>query len=273
MRWAAAARAARTGLPATVGQASSRGGPLDVAVENLRGALPATRRPQRRVARRSRSGELVALLGPSGSGKTTLLRIIGGLDQPSGGRVLFGGEDALAPRRPGPQDRLRLPELRALPPYDGRRQHRLRPDGAAAPRRGRLPPKFAAGSAIFSTSSSFPASTGAIPPSSPAASASASRSPGRLPSSRASSSSTSPSAPSTRGSGKTSAAGSATFTTAPATPPSSSPTTRKRRSNSPTASPSSTTAGSSRSARRTKSTTGRRRPSSPASSARATRCR
>ncbi len=40
------------------------------------------------------SGELIALLGPSGSGKTTLLRIIAGLDFPSAGQVLFGGEDA-----------------------------------------------------------------------------------------------------------------------------------------------------------------------------------
>jgi ABC-type Fe3+/spermidine/putrescine transport system ATPase subunit len=38
-------------------------------------------------------GEIACLLGPSGCGKTTLLRIIGGLETPDSGRVLFDGED------------------------------------------------------------------------------------------------------------------------------------------------------------------------------------
>ena len=36
-------------------------------------------------------GEFVSLLGTSGSGKSTLLNLIGGLDQPSEGEVLFAG--------------------------------------------------------------------------------------------------------------------------------------------------------------------------------------
>jgi putative ABC transport system ATP-binding protein len=41
-------------------------------------------------------GELVVLLGPSGSGKSTFLNILGGLDQPSAGEVLFEGRSLTA---------------------------------------------------------------------------------------------------------------------------------------------------------------------------------
>ncbi len=40
-----------------------------------------------------RPGELVTLLGPSGCGKTTTLRLIAGLEAPSAGKILIGGED------------------------------------------------------------------------------------------------------------------------------------------------------------------------------------
>jgi putative ABC transport system ATP-binding protein len=38
-------------------------------------------------------GEFMALVGPSGSGKTTLLQLIGCLDQPSSGKILFNSKD------------------------------------------------------------------------------------------------------------------------------------------------------------------------------------
>jgi len=41
-------------------------------------------------------GAFIVILGPSGSGKSTLLNILGGIDTPTGGRVLFRGEDIAA---------------------------------------------------------------------------------------------------------------------------------------------------------------------------------
>ena len=71
-------------------------------------------------------GERVFLCGPSGAGKTTLLYILGGLEAPSTGRVLLGGESlyersnasqaVLRNRYTGYvfQNYLLLPELTAL---------------------------------------------------------------------------------------------------------------------------------------------------------------
>lgn len=38
-------------------------------------------------------GEKVVIIGPSGSGKSTFLRCLNRLEQPSGGQILFEGED------------------------------------------------------------------------------------------------------------------------------------------------------------------------------------
>lgn len=43
-------------------------------------------------------GERVAVVGTSGAGKTTLMHILGGLDKPSGGEVLFAGESIFSLR-------------------------------------------------------------------------------------------------------------------------------------------------------------------------------
>ena len=38
-------------------------------------------------------GKFVAIVGPSGAGKSTLLHILGGLDMPTQGEVIFGGKN------------------------------------------------------------------------------------------------------------------------------------------------------------------------------------
>lgn len=41
-------------------------------------------------------GEILCIIGPSGAGKSTLLHLLGGLDEPSRGKVFFEGEDLYA---------------------------------------------------------------------------------------------------------------------------------------------------------------------------------
>jgi len=52
------------------------------------------------VSLKTREGEFLVFLGPSGSGKSTLLRMIAGLETPTAGEILIGGEvvNHLSPR-------------------------------------------------------------------------------------------------------------------------------------------------------------------------------
>lgn len=43
-----------------------------------------------------KKGEMVAIVGASGTGKTTLLHVLGTLDRPTGGRLLYHGVDVFA---------------------------------------------------------------------------------------------------------------------------------------------------------------------------------
>ena len=61
----------------------------DVTKSYDAGRVVALREATLRVGR----GESVAIMGPSGSGKSTLLNVMSGLDEPTGGRVLFEGAE------------------------------------------------------------------------------------------------------------------------------------------------------------------------------------
>ncbi|MBI1778175.1 MAG: ABC transporter ATP-binding protein [Proteobacteria bacterium] len=62
------------------------------------------------------SGEFFCLLGPSGCGKTTTLRMIAGLELPTSGRILLGGEDVTF-RRAAERDIAFVFQLFALYPH------------------------------------------------------------------------------------------------------------------------------------------------------------
>ena len=80
----------------------------------------------------SRDGEFVVFVGPSGCGKSTLLRTISGLEEPSSGQVLIGGED-VTDYDPSERGVAMVFQSYALyPAYDGRAEPRLRPAGWAA---------------------------------------------------------------------------------------------------------------------------------------------
>ena len=46
----------------------------------------------------SRKGEKVVVIGPSGSGKSTFLRCLNLLEEPTGGEIIFEGQNITDPR-------------------------------------------------------------------------------------------------------------------------------------------------------------------------------
>ncbi|MBH0238703.1 ABC transporter ATP-binding protein [Methylobrevis albus] len=66
---------------------------IDLRIEDVEKLYPGGVRALDKVSLTVPEGALVCFLGPSGCGKTTLLRIVAGLEQASGGRVLHGTRD------------------------------------------------------------------------------------------------------------------------------------------------------------------------------------
>jgi putative ABC transport system ATP-binding protein len=62
-------------------------------VSKVYGSGPAEVRALQGIELSVEAGSMVAVMGPSGSGKSSLLTIAGGLERPSGGRVLVDGAD------------------------------------------------------------------------------------------------------------------------------------------------------------------------------------
>src|SRR5690606_864767 len=70
-------------------------------------------------------GEVVGLVGKSGAGKSTLLHVLGTLDVPTGGRVLYRGEDLFA------RSEVRLADFRTTTLGVVFQSHYLLPESAA----------------------------------------------------------------------------------------------------------------------------------------------
>ncbi len=81
----------------TTTDAAERSGGVPIELENLTKRYPHTERPAvDAINLHIPAGEIVVLVGPSGCGKTTTMRMINRLIEPTSGRIMIGGEDAMS---------------------------------------------------------------------------------------------------------------------------------------------------------------------------------
>lgn len=62
-------------------------------IENLVYTYDNKKKVLKNISAQMEQGKMYAILGPSGCGKTTLLSLLGGLDSPTKGKILYNGED------------------------------------------------------------------------------------------------------------------------------------------------------------------------------------
>ncbi len=62
-------------------------------VKDLKYSYESNKPVLRGINAKMEQGKMYAILGPSGCGKTTLLSLLGGLDSPTNGKILYQGED------------------------------------------------------------------------------------------------------------------------------------------------------------------------------------
>ena len=112
----------------TLGKASWGGPPMaDVKIRDVRKSFGAVE-VLHGVSIDIEDGEFVVLVGPSGCGKSTLLRMLAGLEHVTAGRDRDRRPGGQRPAAEGARHRHGVPELRALPAHDRRRQHGLLAD-------------------------------------------------------------------------------------------------------------------------------------------------
>ncbi len=62
-------------------------------IQNVQYAYDGKKKVLKGINTQMEQGKMYAILGPSGCGKTTLLSLLGGLDSPTSGQILYQGED------------------------------------------------------------------------------------------------------------------------------------------------------------------------------------